>query len=86
MDQFMWVYESMLGLLEADAQMPGVENAFADGMVCTRAYEEMRSAYERLCRRLAQTDEDPDLNQIVESMEIIQKELCRRMYAWNRDK
>ncbi len=81
MDRFTEVYETMLGLLEPEAQVSGVDNAFAEGQTCARAYEEMRNAYERLCRRLGCADEDPDLNSMVEHMEVIQKDLCRRMFA-----
>ena len=70
----------MLGLLEPEACVPGIENAFADGSFCADQYEKMRSAYERLCARLNVRDEDQDLNTMVDSMEAIQKELCRRFY------
>lgn len=81
MDIFTDVYETMLGLRERDAQVPGIEDAFAEGTPCANGYEQMRSAYERVCHRLGVVDEDPDLNAIVENMERIQKELCRRMFT-----
>ena len=80
MENFKQIYETMLGLLEPEACVPGIENAFADGSFCADQYEKMCSAYERLCARLNVRDEDQDLNTMVDSMEAIQKELCRRIY------
>ncbi len=84
MNQFTKIYETMLGLLESEAQVSGVENAFEEGSPCAGAYEDMRNAYERLCARLGAANEDPDLDLMVEKMEFIQKELCRRMFALPR--
>lgn len=79
MERFLDIYETMLGLREAEAQVPGVEDAFEEGQVCAVEYEKMRLAYERLCRRLEKPD-DSDLDAMVDSLEKIQKELCWRMY------
>ncbi len=81
MNDFTEVYESMLGILTPEASLPWVSNAFAEGQPCELAYEEMRTAYERLCQRLGGVEEDPDLDMIVDSMERIQRDLCRRMWA-----
>ncbi len=81
MNDFTDVYESMLGTLTPEAALPWVPNAFAEGQPCEIAYEGMRAAYERLCDRLGAVDEDPDLDIMVDSMECIQRELCRRMWA-----
>lgn len=80
MKKFEQIYETMLGLLEPEACVPGVKNTFADGSFCAERYETMRTAYERLCTRLNVVNEDKDLNICVDSMEAIQKELCRRFY------
>ncbi len=80
MSQFEDIYETMLGLRILQACVPGVENAFAEGTLCDRAYEDMRRAYERLCMRLGVTDNDKDLDDMVYAMEAIQQDLCRRMY------
>lgn len=78
--EFTKIYETMLGFLEPEAQVPGVANAFDEGSVCAGKYAGMRSAYERVCARLGGGDEDKDLNEIVDCMEAIQRELCERMY------
>ncbi len=77
-------YETLIGVLIPEARVAGVENAFAPGEVCDLAYEDMRRAYERLLDRLGVRDEDPDLDTIVSDMEIIQKDLCRRMYRMGK--
>ena len=79
MHTFDEVYESMLGLLTEEYALPDVNNAFVPGSYCDRQYARMREAYERICQRL-QVEEDRDLNIMVEAMEKIQKELCRRIY------
>ena len=79
MHTFDEVYESMLGLLTEEYALPDVNNAFVPGGYCDRQYARMREAYERICQRL-QVEEDRDLNIMVEAMEKIQRELCRRMY------
>ncbi len=80
-DLFTDTYETMLGLREKEAEVKWVKNAFAEGSICAAEYEKMREAYERVCQRLGAGEEDADLDMIVESMENIQKELCRNMYA-----
>ena len=80
MTDFETVYESLLGLLTEDAALPWVENAFAPGGFCDREYARMRDAYCHICMRLGAGEEDFDLDTMVEAMESIQRELCRRMY------
>ncbi len=79
MEKFNDIYETMLGLREPEAQVPWVENAFEEGGICAREYEDMRAAYGRICERLGAAEEDPDLEAMVTALERIQKELCRRM-------
>ncbi len=80
MSDFEAFYLSLLGELAPEAAVPGVENAFAPGSLCGREYRRMREAYERLCTRLAVQDEDEDLNTLIDALEAIQKDLCRRTY------
>ncbi len=78
---FQDIYETMLGQREPEFQVPGVEDAFEPGLLCDQAYSKMRDAYERVCQRLGCRDEDGDLDCIVDCMELIQQELCRRMFS-----
>ncbi len=79
MKNFESIYQTMLGLLEEEYCVPGVEDAFAPGSLCAREYEAMREAYDRVCRRLGK-EEDRDLDEMVYALEQIQEELCRRFY------
>ena len=79
------IYESMCGFLVEEYAASDVENAFVPGSYCDRQYERMRSAYERLCSRLNTGEEDPDLDIMVEAMENIQKELCRRIFHYAKE-
>lgn len=86
MENFAEIYETMLGFRTPEAYVPGVEDAFSEGSLCQREYDRMRGAYERLCTRLSAGDEDPDLNTIVDAMEAIQRDLCKRMYHCGQTK
>ena len=74
------IYYTMLGEMSPGYEVPGVENAFAPGQSCERAYEDVTAAYQRLRDRLGVVDEDEDVELIIDSMTTIQRELCRRMF------
>ncbi len=80
MVEFNRVYESMLGLLNQEAQLSWVENAFEDGSFCADAYDRVREAYAVLCNRLGEKEEDGDLDTLISEMESIQRDLCQRMF------
>ncbi len=85
MCSFDMIYDSMCGFLVEEYALPDVNNAFVPGSYCDRQYERMRSAYERVCDRLKTGEEDPDLNIMVEAMENIQRELCRRIFYYAKE-
>ena len=62
------VYDTLCGNLIESAQVPGVEDLFADGTVCSEAYCHMLAAKERLAERLQQQNEDPDIEIIVDEL------------------
>ena len=74
------VYFTLLG--EACEPVPGVENAFTDGTICDRCYNEMLDAYARLRDRLGVQDEDADVEIIINSLRKITDELCYRMFYY----
>lgn len=78
MDIVELVYESLIGEL-VDPIMY-VPNAFAPGSFCEARYREMLEAYERLRVRLGGTDEDEDVEIIIDSLLAIQKKLCFEMF------
>lgn len=74
------IYETVNGMREKEYCVPWIEDAFAEGKVCDKRYEEMRQAYLRICDRLGVGDEDEDLNTIIRCMESIQKEIAKDIY------
>ena len=61
------------------------EYAFEEGQSCLEKYKEMRDVYDRLCDRLGVTDEDEDVEKIIQSLMDIQEELCCRMYRYGAE-
>lgn len=80
MDYIDRVYYTLLGELDAEAAISGVENAFAPGSLCDREYESLQAAYERLRRRLGAAGEDGDVETILSAMFAICHDVGRRMY------
>lgn len=74
-----WVYLTVTGQLVEDAMLPGVENAYATGSLCHKCYNEL---CELLETRFDPDDDDdaPVLEQILDDMDSIQKELAFRMF------
>ena len=54
-----WIFETLTGRLKEEYKLPGVENAYADGAYCMEQYHKLREAYDSLCQRLGE-DEDED--------------------------
>ncbi len=80
MDFYDQIYYSLIGELEEDATLLWVENAFAPGSECDEAYTQLLDARNRLLEKLG-TASDPDLNQILSEMAIIQRTLCRTLLS-----
>ena len=72
------VYESLIG--ELIVPLRNVPNAFEEGSVCERNYQEMLDAYARLRDRLGVVDEDADVEIIIDSLLAIQRELCLKIF------
>ena len=76
------VYDSMQG--ELLDPVPGIENEFEEGKVCLQLYGDMLDAYERICFRLGQENEDSDCEMMINSLLDIQKILCLKMYEYGK--
>lgn len=74
------VYDSMQGSLVVP--LPQVENEFAPGSRCEVLYGDVLAAYGRLCQRLGQGEEDPDVEIIIDSFLQMQRILCMKMYEY----
>jgi hypothetical protein len=72
------VYESLIG--ELVDPIKDVPNAFEPGSYCETRYRQVLEAYERLRGRLGVTDEDPDVEIIIDSLLEIQRKLCMEMF------
>ena len=82
MDIVEQVYLSLTGeLIDPIRYVP---NAFEQGSYCAERYQEMLDAYERLRERLGVTDEDEDVEIIIDSLLAIQRKLCREMFELAR--
>ena len=75
------IYETLLG--ERLDPCPGIANAFAPGAPCALLYEEIYQASLRLCHRLG-TEEDPDVEKILDSFFAITRELSLAMFQYGQ--
>lgn len=78
------VYLTLTGELLDDYVIPGVENAFARGSRCDILYEQIYDANQRLCARLGQVDDDPDVELIINNFLEMNRILCLEMYRYGQ--
>lgn len=76
------VYDTLLGNLIPAYRLPWVENIFEPGKPCHEAYGEMLRAYERLCERLGEADEDQDVEIIINSLLRYSKISAKKMFKY----
>lgn len=76
-----YIYETLLG--ERLIPCPGITNAFAEGTHCTRLYEEIYQANQRLCERLG-TQEDQDVELLIDNFFEIMREISIRMFRYGQ--
>ena len=74
------VYDTLQGSLIPEFCIPGVKNLFLEGSPCGTAYAEMYEAYMRLLDRLNKTDEDSDVEVIIQSLLFIARISGKEMY------
>ena len=76
------IYYTLIGVMNEEHCVTGVENLFIEGSACQRAYSEMLAAYERLCKRLDAKDEDEDVEDIINSLMSIEKAVSMKMFEY----
>jgi len=76
------VYDTLNGETEPAFQVPGVVNAFAEGSECELLYGKVYDAQRRLEVRLGVEPYDRDVEEIISSLQAIQRELCFQMYYY----
>lgn len=59
-----------------------VEDEFAEGKICYNAYAEIMEAYQRICQRLGDKEEDEDVEIIINHFNTIIKHLCMKMFDY----
>ena len=62
------VYGTLLGVLEDEACISDVQCLFEEGMPCHTLYSNMLAAYDRVRQRLGMENEDPDIEEIINSL------------------
>lgn len=74
------VYGTLTGIIDPEYRVPGVENMLGEGCECNMLYGKMRHAYDRVLDRLGLEDDDADIEEMISSLEEIERLLCIRMY------
>ena len=75
------VYDLLTGEDISAAELPDVENMFADGRTCEELYAAVYEANLRLCERLG-VQEDPDVELIINSLLRISRLLSLKMFQY----
>ena len=76
------IYNTLLGVQCEQFCVSGVENLFTEDSDCDHACNEMLEAYARLCERLGVTDEDRDVEIIIDSLTTIQRNVSMKMFEY----
>ena len=74
------VYYTAIGMAVEASRALGVIDQYGPEGNCHALYNRMRDAYDRLCARLGVGEEDSDLDEIVDLMEDICKEVAFEMF------
>ena len=78
------VYLTLTGELLEEYVIPGVHNAFAQGSRCDELYRQIYEANLRLCERLGKTDDDADVELIINNFLEMNQILCLEMYRYGQ--
>ncbi|MBR3999947.1 MAG: hypothetical protein IKI93_16575 [Clostridia bacterium] len=76
------IYYTLIGTIQEQFRVPGVENLFAEGSECMNCYYEMLAAYERLCERLGVVDEDEDVEDIIDALMTVERKVSMKMFEY----
>ena len=76
------IYYTLIGTMQEQFRVPGVDNLFAEGSECMNRYCQMLAAYERLCDRLGVIDEDEDVEIIIDALMTIERKVSMKMFEY----
>ena len=76
------IYYTLIGVMNEEHCVTGVENLFIEGSACQCAYSEMLEAYARLRDRLGIETEDADVEDIINSLMSIEKAVSMKMFEY----
>ena len=82
MYKFEEVYETLVGLRDKMARVPGVEDISAEGTPFAKAYQNLWDSRISLGKRFGVDFEDQDLERIMHAVQEIEKEIARHMYHY----
>ena len=77
---FRWLYQMMCGYVDAEYPYDWVDNAFVEGTVFSRAYEDFWTARENLCRRYGMDWEVVELERFMNGIMALTEDVARRMF------
>ena len=81
-DKIKNIYLTLIGQMEEDYCVVGIENLFEEGSACDCAYSQMLDAYARLRERLGVENEDADVEQIIDALRKIEKIVSMKMFEY----
>ena len=79
------VYESLMGQLVPGCALPWVEAVFVPRHPCYEEYCRMHLAYDRLRKRLGETEEDRDAEAMIDALLCHGKIAAMEMFRYGRE-
>ena len=76
------VYLTLQGLIVEELRVEAVENVFEEGSACATYYAQRQEAYSRLCARLGSSQEDADVEEIINALMCITDIVAYKMYEY----
>lgn len=80
MTDYEQIRDSVLGYLEEDARLSWAVCIAEEGSDLDRAYQQLATARESLCRRFAIEDSDGDLERIMDAVLLLEQAVARGMF------
>ena len=85
--EFERIYGTVLGYLTPECAIAQVEDITGEGSAFDRAYQEILDARQNLCRRFGMTEDDADLERIMDALQALEKAVAQGIYnACTREK